>query len=215
MTAPSAGARALIPNLLTVSRLFLAAAFIAILSAAPVFVLNDGVPATNTAALVAALILFLVAAGTDALDGYLARRWRVVSVFGRIMDPFADKLLVLGAFILLASPAFQMEGGQASGVHAGMAIVILARELLVTSIRAAVEGAGGEFGASLSGKAKMILQSLVVPLVLLLIAISDPAELREGWPRVTIDVAVWVTIVVTVISGWPYVVRGAAVLGRS
>jgi CDP-diacylglycerol--glycerol-3-phosphate 3-phosphatidyltransferase len=164
--------------------------------------------------LIAAAALFVFAALTDAVDGHLARKWRVVSVFGRIMDPFADKVLVLGAFAYLSAPlfsyAFTPEDSdlvryQASGVSAWMVVLILARELLVTSIRAAFESRGVDFSATASGKWKMILQSVAVPLVLVILALgpAPPGSLA----RWAIDLTVWLTVIVTVWSGLPYIQR--------
>ena len=106
-----------IPNAMTLARLGMTIAFVALLSLYEYRTNQDSI------LLPAALVLFVVAALTDALDGYLARKWGVVSVFGRIMDPTADKLLILGAFIMLASPSFT--GGddsryQVSGVSSWM-----------------------------------------------------------------------------------------------
>jgi CDP-diacylglycerol---glycerol-3-phosphate 3-phosphatidyltransferase len=230
---PASGMKAKIPNLLTAGRVVLAIAFFAILAPwdvrkSPAFI--DSVPDWT---LFAATVMFIVAAITDALDGHLARKWNVVSAFGRIMDPFADKILVLGAFVLLAGPGFAIEmlmkpqGVAASlgtgsgtvemwlvsGVQPWMVVVILARELLVTSIRGAVESAGGSFGASWSGKAKMILQCICIPLVLVLINLQATdagglARLYEG----SIHVVVWLTVLVTAWSGVPYLTRGIAAL---
>ena len=85
---PATGWRAHTPNALTVARLVMTAAFIAVLAAAP----------TDTLALLSALLLFVVAGASDALDGYLARRWDVVSVFGRVADPLADVAPPTGDF---------------------------------------------------------------------------------------------------------------------
>lgn len=161
--------------------------------------------------LMLAAALFILAALTDALDGFLARRWNVVSRFGRIMDPFADKVLVLGAFIVLASPAFAsplLPDRQMSGVDAWMVVLILGRELLVTSIRAVFEGEGIDFSAGLSGKIKMVLQAIAVPLILIVLAEGVPSPgSRRQW---IIDITVWSTIIITVISGIPYVSRAIA-----
>lgn len=151
-----------------------------------------------------------VAALTDTLDGFLARRWRVISRFGRVMDPFADKVLVLGAFVVLAGPAFARSQGidlgyQASGVQPWMAVVILARELLVTSLRALVEGEGGDFSAEWSGKAKMIVQSLAVPVILLTLASGRWSPGEPG--RVVVVAAAWATVAVTLASGIPYLLH--------
>jgi len=141
-----------IPNALTIARLALTVVFVALLSV-------YRFPDQHAWALPVALVVFIVAALTDALDGYLARRWNVISVFGRIMDPFADKLLILGAFVMLVP----IEG---SGVASWMVVVILGRELLVTTIRGVLEGRGVDFSAARSGKLKMIAQSVAAPVIL-------------------------------------------------
>lgn len=217
------------PNLLTGVRVLLACAFFAILtpwkySKSPL-ALGQGPDWW----LLAAAAVFIVAAITDALDGYLARRWNAVTVFGRIMDPFADKLLVIGAFVFLASPGFTHTGeailhlpgkpvppqnisGSVTGVQAWMVAVILARELLVTSIRAEAESRGLNFSASWSGKWKMILQSICVPAVLVLMNIpgletESPARRPGDLASYAILALVWTTVTVTAWSAVPYVAR--------
>ena len=104
-----------------------------------------------------ALGIYIIAALTDIADGYLARKFKVESTFGRIMDPFADKVLNIGAFIYLAGSRFvdpqAVEAGtfftMISGVYPWMVVVILARELLVTGIRGEMEGRGIKFGANI------------------------------------------------------------------
>jgi CDP-diacylglycerol---glycerol-3-phosphate 3-phosphatidyltransferase len=221
-----------VPNLLTALRVVLAIAFFAVLSpwkysASPLAAGSGPDPW-----LLAAAGLFVVAALTDALDGYLARRWNAVSTFGRIMDPFADKLLVIGAFVFLAGPGFTHIGnailhlpnkptppstisGSVTGVQAWMVAVILGRELLVTSIRAEAEGKGISFAASWSGKWKMILQCICVPGVLLLMNVPGPAGQRPSDPAsYAILALVWTTVGVTALSAVPYVARALRVLGR-
>lgn len=202
--------RATIPNLLTIARLGLAALVIASLS-------MYQHPISNLWALPAAAALFVVAAITDALDGHLARKWNVVSLFGRVMDPFADKALVLGAFVVLAGPGFADSlGHPASGVTPWMVVVLLARELFVTSIRGVMESSGVSFGANWAGKAKMILQSFAVPAILLLLWIG-PKDMLLNPARPTqiaLDTIVWVTLVATAISGAPYVVAAVRVGAR-
>ena len=153
-----------------------------------------------------ATVLFILAAITDALDGYLARKWDVVSKFGRIMDPFCDKILILGAVIYLGSPRFMdpaaVEAGHlrtmVSGVYPWMVVLVLARELLVTGIRGEVEKAGIAFGANWVGKLKMILQSVVVPVVLIIVMI-DPARPGWEWLGWVRDVLVYATVIATVL----------------
>lgn len=220
-------ALAQVPNLLTVSRLALAAAFFAALELARR-------PIHDEAWLVSAAALFALGAITDALDGWLARRWNAVSVFGRVMDPVADKVLVIGAFVYLAGPAFlttvkTSEGGmrpvQATAVDAWMVVVILARELIVTSLRAMLESRGIDFSASITGKMKMIAQSVAVPTVLGLVALgsnmtgADPYTLPRppmpDWINWTIQLTVWATVGLTILSAVPYVTRGYRLLRQA
>lgn len=214
-----------LPNLLTAARLVIAAAFFTLLAVwtYPIRDLLD--PPRNAITplhpvwpyLIAAA-LFGLAALTDAIDGPLARRWKVVSKFGRVMDPFADKVLVIGAFIMLAGPRFAIENiwapdkpfFQVSGVHPWMVVVILGRELLVTSIRALAEHDGIDFSANWFGKAKMILQACVIPFILVMLGITEVQ--RGTWGRILIDAAMWTTLVVTVLSGIPYLTKGFRVL---
>jgi phosphatidylglycerophosphate synthase len=132
------------------------------------------------------------------------------------MDPFADKILVVGAFVMLAGPQFSIETQgrlvQITGVETWMVVVILGRELLVTSIRAVLEAEGKDFSASLSGKLKMIVQSIAIPLVLIVPAMTNAVE---GWGATTVTAAAWATVVVTVLSGVPYITRGMAAFSGS
>lgn len=198
-----------LPNLLTMSRLALTAIVIVCLA------MYDH-PRSNTWALPVSAILFIVAAITDAVDGHLARKWNVVSVFGRVMDPFADKVLVLGSFVMLAGTGFADAAGRnVAGVAAWVPVVLLSRELLVTSIRGVMEGSGVSFGANWAGKAKMILQSVAVPLILVLLWLGPRDELRDPqlWVRGTMEGIVVLTVLVTVISGMPYLSAAMRVAG--
>jgi len=130
------------------------------------------------------------------------------------MDPFADKILIVGAFVMLAGPQFASppdisgQSVQVTGVQSWMVVVILGRELLVTSIRAVLEAEGSDFSASLTGKLKMIVQSLAVPAALIIPA-SIPVD-QGSTGRLLVDASAWVTTLITVISGVPYVLRGLA-----
>lgn len=202
--------RSSIPNQLTLLRLILAALFFLTLN-------QYRFPDQWSWILWPAIALFLLAGLTDMLDGYLARRWKVESTFGRIMDPFCDKVLILGAFIYLAGPRFVIVEGtgssrvlfnMASGVYPWMVVVMLARELLVTSIRGQMESSGVKFGANVWGKLKAILQFVAIPLLLLIIWINPHAEGNDAWAWLIVfrDVLVYSTVLVTVISGGPYIV---------
>jgi CDP-diacylglycerol---glycerol-3-phosphate 3-phosphatidyltransferase len=132
-----------------------------------------------------AAIVFAVASLTDAIDGYLARSRNWVTTFGKLMDPIADKLLIIAALIALVS---------LGRVQAWVAMVIIAREFAVTVLRVA---AGTQQGvvipASAFGKLKTALQ---VAMVMALIAV-------QGHP-LWLSLLVYVTVVVTVLSGADY-----------
>ena len=192
--------RASIPNILTLVRVALTAVVIALLS-----IYNH--PSAFTWAVPVAGLVFILAALTDTLDGILARRWDAISVFGRVMDPFADKALVLGSFVVMAGPGFTSADGHAvAGFTPWMVVIILARELLVTSIRSVMEGTGHSFAANWAGKWKMIIQSVAVPAILALLWLAPSDELLDPvlWARVAIDALAWITLIITVVSGAPY-----------
>ncbi len=223
MTATPDGLRRSLPNALTIARLVVATAFFATLSltlrmgASVERAASDGAADDRALWGNIAIALFIIAASTDFLDGYLARKWQVVSVFGRIMDPFVDKVLVLGAFIYLGSPRFaEVDPGDPTvytmqtGVATWMVVAILARELLVTSIRGVVEGMGKSFAAESVGKWKMVLQCIAIP-VALCVAVNEP--LRElAWARGFRDLLLWATVIVTIWSCVPYITRATALL---
>lgn len=200
------GLKGKLPNYLTGMRLLFAAAFFAQL-----VLFDAGATDATRWALPVALVLFVVAAATDFLDGYLARKWNAVSVFGRVMDPFADKILVLGAFVMLAGPNFHLpSGAMLSGVAPWMVVVIIARELLITSLRGLCESRNVDFAAAQAGKIKMVVQSLSVPAILLLAWLAtDNPDLAPGDPL--LRTAYWValgTSVITAVSAGPYLTRG-------
>lgn len=195
-----------LPNALTLVRVAFAAALFALITLA-IGPADAQAGLTHDARwLILATGIFSIAAITDALDGHFARRWHVVSPLGRVMDPFADKILILGSFICLAGPDFHTpQGVTISGVTPWLAVVILARELLVTTIRGVYEAAGVDFSANWAGKGKMILQSAAIPAIFLILAFS-PA-LPGSTARTVILGLVWITVAVTVWSGVPYVSR--------
>lgn len=175
-----------VPNLLTTIRLVLAVGVMALIA-------NHWYGWAFTA--------FVVAASTDWIDGFYARRYGQVTKLGRIFDPFVDKIIICGAFIALVEI-----GG--SGIAAWMAIIVVARELLVTSLRGLIEGAGGDFSASQLGKWKMVLQCVAVGAVLLCLR-QDPPPQWLSWLRFG---SVWGAVLLTVYSGFDYVVGAARIL---
>src|SRR6185295_17370794 len=145
------------------------------------------------------------------------RKWKVEGAFGRIVDPFVDKVLVLGSFIFFAGKNFVIREGHApvvktiTGVAPWMVVLILARELLVTSLRGAGEQSGVNFGAVFTGKVKMVMQSVTIMAILLYINYFEgrggDIERYATWLR---DACIWLTIAVTLFSGWAYISKGIA-----
>lgn len=144
----------------------------------------------------AAMITFVIAASTDFVDGWWARKFDQVTKLGRILDPFVDKIIITAALVALVGEA-------GSCVAAWMVTLIIGREFLVTSIRAMVEGQGGDFSARWLGKWKMLAQcAAVVSSLLLLDGRTDLI-----WLIWTTRILVWVAVAMTVASGADYVVQ--------
>ncbi len=209
---PSAmqGYRRSIPNAITLSRLALALAFFIGLE----FVDRSGAKESAASMGFLCAMLFAVAAGTDYLDGFLARRWNVVSAFGRVADPLVDKILVLGGFVYLAAPGLSVEPTQGflgSGMQAWMVVAILLREFLVTSLRAMIEAKGIPVGADMFGKVKMVIQCFCVPWCLFT-ATRPNAAGEMSWIVVR-DVVIWITVAATLFSAIPYLFRAMRILG--
>src|SRR5689334_649942 len=159
-----------VPNLLTGLRLVLALVFFVMLA----YFQYEG--RGDPWFLNVAFVIYLVALVTDFLDGFLARRWKVEGQFGRIVDPFVDKILVLGSFAFFAGKNFVIQhaiaGGTQwrvdtiTGVAPGVVVILLARELLVTTFRGMSEKQGKNFGAVFIGKFKMVVQSVTILVIL-------------------------------------------------
>ncbi len=145
--------------------------------------------------------LFVVVAATDFLDGYLARRDKLITAFGRIADPFTDKVLIVGTMIFLAVMPWSRPW-----LPAWIVVVILSREFLVTGIRGYAESQGKEFPADGFGKVKMALQSFAVGAILWLEAFDWSAGWFSFW-SVVAHALVWTTLLATVGSGLAYILR--------
>ncbi len=215
-----------VPNALTGGRLVLAFVFFAMLS----YYQYEG--RGDPTFLNIAFLIYLVALITDDLDGYLARRWNVEGPIGRIGDPFVDKILVLGSFIMFAGKNFiipdeNLEPGRSmvvktiTGVAPWMVVLMLARELLVTSFRGIAESFGTKFGAAFAGKLKMVLQSVTILVILIYVNYFTPREppgaleKYEHPARIVRDVFIWTTVIWTVVSGLDYARRMLPVYFRA
>jgi CDP-diacylglycerol--glycerol-3-phosphate 3-phosphatidyltransferase len=191
-----------IPNQLTLARLLLSVIFFVILALETHGAFGAGRTGIvlNTSA-----FLFVLAVVTDFLDGYLARKWKLTSTFGRIADPFADKIVVCGGFVMLTGVAGEL-------VEPWFAVVIMFREFLVSGLRSFLESRGVPFGASMSGKLKMLAQSVTIPFILLYEANVAPAAQESAssfatsvyWASI---VCLGLTLVFTVASSVGYVQR--------
>jgi CDP-diacylglycerol---glycerol-3-phosphate 3-phosphatidyltransferase len=165
----------------------------------------------------AALILFAIAAGTDWVDGFWARRYGQITQLGRILDPFADKIIICGTFTFLAAVPPTIAGDSASEVTAWMAVIVIARELLVTALRSFFEEHGSDFSAKWSGKWKMVFQCAAVAASLARLwhyryHSSSWAVEPPEWTTWSLRLLVWVAVAMTIYSGWVYVKRALQML---
>ena len=168
-----------LPNKLTMGRIFAIPVFIV------VFLMEYRYVAT---------VIFILAAITDMLDGKIARKYNLVTNFGKLMDPLADKLLVMSALICLA---------QIGDVPGWMVSIILGREFIITGMRQVAAAQGIVIAAGTTGKIKTITQMIAIPLLLL-----------NNWPfsllsfNLPMDtIFLWIALVMTVVSGTEYIVK--------
>ena len=186
----------LIPNALTFARLILTLAFLAMVLYAPHT--GEAKPATL---LMIAFTLFVVAGITDMVDGPVARAFGVTSKFGRIVDPLADKILVVGAFLCFAivkQPTFMniCNPITAAAIQWATAGVILVREVFVTILRHVAEARGVSFAATVSGKVKMFIQAFGIGTVMV-----KWAFVSRTWGDWFTIVTFAIVLLVTVVSG--------------
>ncbi len=182
-----------LPNLITVLRLILT------------FVLLVMIDLGNM--WIACTIIFIIAVTTDFIDGYLARLWNQVTVLGRIMDPFVDKMIIGGTLIFLTNLPD-------SGVCSWITFIVIGREMFITGLRSVLEGHGVDFSAKWSGKLKMLVQSITIPFCLISLApefLNSLGEQKENFlfAREALLIA---TAAITIYSGVEYTWRGFQLL---
>jgi CDP-diacylglycerol--glycerol-3-phosphate 3-phosphatidyltransferase len=151
-----------------------------------------------------AFVLNQIIAWSDLLDGYVARKFKQITHFGRIADPLVDKILVCGSFIY-----FLKLDPLPHYFTAWFVVVVLGREFLVSGIRGAAEAAGIPFGATFWGKQKTFVQNTTVGWGLGFAAWT--AHVR--WTGIALEALVWITLVSTVVSGLTYVMDARKLLG--
>lgn len=190
------------PNRITALRFVGALVLFGILAVAP-----DQPGVRNEPLQQAAYWIFVAVALSDILDGWLARRGNVVSAFGRVADPFVDKVLVLGTMVFLAVATWSRPM-----FPAWVVVAVLAREFLVTGIRGYMESVGAEFPADGFGKIKMLAQSLSLGFALGARAFPWSDAWYEFLMTST-HVLVWIMLVATVGSGLSYVNKTRSTLG--
>lgn len=181
-----------VPNKITLARICLIPFFIIILSVPlpwktlQLYTLN--IPLSH----IIAAIIFIIAAGTDWLDGYYARKYNLITSLGKFLDPLADKLLVTAAFILLVDLKL---------APAWVVIIILSREFAVTGLRLVASGEGIVLAAGNLGKIKTATQMIAIVLLLL-----------HNWPFVYLEIPfdmilLYISLFFTIVSGYEYFVK--------
>ena len=180
-----------LPNQLTIARLLLTLPFVVLCYA----------PVSNGHAW--ALVVFLIASFSDYLDGMIARRWHLVTNFGKLFDPLADKILMASALTMLAIE---------KQLPAWVVIAILSREFFVTGIRQIAVAQGVVLAAEKLGKHKMVWQVITVTYFLFKMAAEEPlfafAKPWFNWapvsPAVFGNFTVYFTALLTLVSGFSY-----------
>lgn len=173
-----------LPNVLTISRFFLTFVFI-------YYLLQAGFMAKMLAAL-----MFLLASLTDFLDGYLARKRNLITDFGKLMDPIADKFLILAAFLVFA---------QMHIVALWMVVLIGIREIFITVHRLFVVKRGKVVAAEKAGKIKTIGQIGLIAIILFYLILGETKQLSHAdlWIQ-TINFLMAVIVIITIYSGFSY-----------
>jgi CDP-diacylglycerol--glycerol-3-phosphate 3-phosphatidyltransferase len=184
-------------NRLTLSRLALTILF--------VIALSSPWPYAHTIA----LVTFLIAGITDLFDGEIARRYQIVTNFGRLMDPLVDKIMIAAAFISLVP---------LRAIPAWAATVVVGRDFLITGLRLMASAKGEVLSAERLGKHKTSWQIITVIFFLTLLAISEwsrGSAMSVWWQRAWNEagtVLVWLTVALTLYSGLGYAWRHRAVV---
>ncbi len=190
-----------LPNKLTLMRMLLVPVFMVFVS-----LTQYGASDYNQTWYLVACVVFAVAAFTDFLDGYLARKWKMVTDFGKFLDPLADKLLTTVAFL------YMMRDGVCSPV---VVSIILAREFAVSGLRmvAASSPDGKVIAANIWGKMKTVLQMVTIIFYFFAAALA-PAD-AVGLVQLVSQVLCWIVAFVTFLSGAIYLWDGRSYINTA
>lgn len=191
-----------LPNKLTIARIILAFVFILLL-----FMHGLG-------SKIAAFAVFLLASITDLLDGYLAKKNNQITDFGRLMDPIADKILILSAFLAFVELGL---------VPAWMVVIILFREMAVTGLRILALNKGKVIAADSGGKHKAVSQVAAILAILLLLIFREAGPMTAAFWSVrteaiykdSIYALMLITVVLTLISGVSYLIKNREVYAHA
>ena len=191
-----------LPNKLTVFRFVLTALFL--------WALFSPIQYNDTLA----LVFFSLAGATDFLDGWLARRRKLITNFGILMDPLADKIMTCSAFIAFVEST-RLNPHAPVKVAAWMVILIVARELAITGLRLLAASKNVVLAAENFGKHKTISQIVAINALLVLDACAEwPATVQKfflAWVPAFAEIMLWLTVVLTVASGAIYLWRNRAI----
>lgn len=204
-------------NKLTLSRIFMVPVFMVFVIPFPPWVLESSYLQVIHTQLEAindfiihygnyiAAIFFIIAASTDGVDGYIARKRKQVTRFGKFLDPIADKLLVTAALIALV----ERNAITGNGVTGWAAMIIIGREFIVTGLRLIAAGEGIVISASNWGKVKTVAQMIAISAALLN---NFPFTLL--WPNFYFDRwAMLIAVIITIYSGYDYIAKNIKVIG--
>ncbi len=147
----------------------------------------------------AALAVFVIASISDAADGYIARHYNQITTFGKFIDPIADKLLVTAAFVVLL---------YYDRMSPWALIIVLAREFIVTGLRLVAVSEGKVIAASMWGKAKTVSQMIAIIVAIALMNNILPADIS----LMVTHILIWISALLTVISGVDYLVKNRRLL---
>ena len=194
-----------LPNQLTIGRLYLTALFVAVMSIPDQ--LLKSVHLLDYRITIATLF-FLIASLTDFLDGYIARKLKLVTDFGKLMDPLVDKILTSAVFIILT---------QENMIPAWITITIISREFLVTGLRLLASNQGKVLSADSLGKWKTTSQIIVASFFLIVLGSNEPVlKCLEFIDQPMIgNLLIIICTTITIVSGWSYLSKNRQLVKTS